>query len=84
MLKTTKSITLNGESIINGTRVAYFTANLYNGDGGADVSNTRIVDQDLYATNKQAVRADQNEFQNIVYSEQDKLAETKETEGEKE
>lgn len=74
MLKTKKSISLLGNSVVDGVVIATFSANVYDDGTGNDSINTYINDQTLYAEHKKEVRADLAEFQNLVWDEQDKVA----------
>ena len=58
MLEVNKNITLTGVSKIDGAQVAYMSASIStDGGAGANVNKT-ITNQELYNTNKVAVRAD--------------------------
>ncbi len=69
MLKTTKTITLNGTSEIGGKAVANMTANITD-DANINIS-TYITNTELYAENKTLVRKDIAEFTDLAYSLQD-------------
>lgn len=78
MLKTTKSISVSGQSIVNGTQVANFSANI-NSDNGSSNINSNIMNQAVYDTNKSEVRKDLADFNTAVYEVEDQLdAETAE------
>lgn len=68
MLSTTKSINLNGTSSVevNGvkTPVVYFNAQIKN-DGTYNV-NYSVQNDELYKANKEAVKADRDEFEALV------------------
>ena len=68
MLSTTKSINLNGTSSVevNGvkTPVVYFNAQIKS-DGTYNV-NYSVQNDELYKANKDAVRADRDEFEALV------------------
>lgn len=68
MLSTTKSINLNGTSSVevNGvkTPVVYFNAQIKS-DGTYNV-NYSVQNDELYKANKDAVKADRNEFEALV------------------
>ena len=68
MLSTTKSINLNGTSSVdvNGvkTPVVYFNAQIKS-DGTYNV-NYSVQNDELYKENKDAVKADRNEFEALV------------------
>ena len=73
MLKTTKTINLNGESKIGDTIVANMYATLSTTGMGNENINKTILNQDLYNENKTEVRQDMRDFEDLVYAEQDKL-----------
>ncbi|MBS6509713.1 MAG: hypothetical protein KH369_16040 [Paraclostridium bifermentans] len=76
MLNTSKSITISGHSIIQDQVVAYMSANLST-DGNTNESLSKnIQNQSLYDSNKEAVRKDMRDFEDLVYEEQDKLVKT--------
>ena len=68
MLSTTKTISLNGTSTVevNGvkTPVVYFNAQIKN-DGTYNV-NYSVQNDELYKANKDAVKADRDEFEALV------------------
>ena len=70
MLSTTKSINLNGTSSVevNGvkTPVVYFNAQIKS-DGTYNV-NYSVQNDELYKANKDAVKADRDEFEELVES----------------
>lgn len=73
MLKVNKNITLNGTSEINGMQVAYMSANIStDGNSNASVSKN-IVNQELYKSNREEVRADMDKFEEEVYKVEDEL-----------
>ena len=72
MLKVTKSINLNGESQIEGTTVAYLSANVTK--EGNTTTSKNITNQDLYQANKVEVRKDIRDFEAQVYALEDELA----------
>ncbi|HBL05892.1 MAG TPA: hypothetical protein DDZ33_02920 [Clostridium sp.] len=73
MLKTNKSITLTGYSIIENKQVAYMNATIST-DGGNVGSVTRsIQNQELYNANKVEVRADMDAFDKQLYAIEDEL-----------
>ena len=73
MLKTSKSITVTGQSLINGTQVAYMQATI-NTDGTSNGSITKnITNQELYNNNKADVRVDMDAFEEEVYEIEDGL-----------
>lgn len=74
MLKVNKSINISGQSYIEVTdgtgkvqkQVAYLSANVQENDKSANI-NKSIQDMDLFNTNKTAILADFQEFENTVY-----------------
>ena len=68
MLSTTKTISLNGTSTVevNGvkTPVVYFNAQIQ-ADGKYNV-NYSVQNDELYKANKDAVKADRDEFETLV------------------
>lgn len=68
MLTTTKTISINGTSSVevNGvkTPVAYFNAQIQS-DGKYNI-NQSVQNVELYRENKDAVKADRDEFETIV------------------
>lgn len=74
MLKTGRTITINGNSMIDDKIVVYMNATL-NTDGSSNENiNKNIQNQELYVTNKEAVRKDMRDFEDLVFAEQDKLS----------
>lgn len=73
MLNTTKTISINGESKIGGTIVANMYATLSTTGVGNENINKTILNQELYNSNKAEVRKDMIDFEDLIYSEQDKL-----------
>lgn len=72
-LKTTKAITLTGQSLINGQAAVYLTATISSdGTGGSNISQS-TGNQDLYEANRKEVRADISEFQDAVWDVEDEL-----------
>lgn len=73
MLKVNKNITLNGTSEINGIQVAYMSANIStDGNNNASVSKS-IVNQEIYKSNREEVRADMDKFEEEVYKVEDEI-----------
>ena len=80
MLEVNKNITLTGISKIDGAQVAYMSASISTeGGAGANVNKT-ITNQELYNTNKVAVREDIAEFEQQVYKLEDELLNASSTE----
>lgn len=71
MLKTTKSITLNGTSAIGESQVAILNATINTEDVGNNNYVETILNKDLYNQNKSEVRKDIAEFKELVYEVQD-------------
>lgn len=74
MLKVTKSITLNGNSEIDGQPVVNLSATIPDNTGVGNVSQY-IQNTELYEKNKAAVRKDIADFQAAVYEVEDSFAE---------
>lgn len=68
MLSTTKTISINGTSTVevNGVKniVSYFNAQIQS-DGKYNI-NQSVQDVELYKANKDAVKADYDEFEKLV------------------
>ena len=75
MLQSNKSISLSGRSMIDNQLVATFSANVY-GENDERNNNDNIsmivANSKLYDDNKTAVRKDLQDFQKLVWAEQDK------------
>ncbi|NMV57061.1 hypothetical protein FOL87_00165 [Lactobacillus reuteri] len=71
-LQKTKSISLEGKSMVNGTVVVRMTASLST-TGSTDSVNQYVQNVDLYNANKRDVRKDISEFQDYVYEQQDAI-----------
>lgn len=75
MLKTSKSISLSGQSTVDDNLVATFSANVYDeNDSSRNNDNISMIvaNSKLYDENKDAVRKDLQDFQKQVWAEQDK------------
>ncbi|MBW7985198.1 hypothetical protein E0700_02290 [Lactobacillus helveticus] len=75
MLEKSKAISFSGRSMINNQLVATFSANVYDTSelrNDNDNISMVITDNTLYEANKDAVRKDLQDFQSIVWAEQDK------------
>ncbi|WP_414842322.1 hypothetical protein [Enterococcus saccharolyticus] len=68
-----KSTSLQGQSIIDGQIVVYLAANISTESLGNSTVSQSIQNQELYAANKAACRADIAEFQNAVFDEEDAM-----------
>lgn len=74
MLKTGKTITINGSSLVDGQIVVYMNASLSTDGTSNENINKNIQNQELYSNNKEAVRKDMRDFEDLVFAEQDKLS----------
>mgnify|MGYP000982289516 CR=1 FL=1 len=72
MLKTNKSITLTGNSMINDKPVVYMQANVST-NGGTTSNSNSIQDKALYEENKSECRADIAAFNNMAYEIEDSV-----------
>lgn len=71
MLKTSKTLTIHGQSFIDDVQAAYMTANV----SEQNVNITKnITNQTLYEANKESVRKDMEDFDSLVYSIEDEGA----------
>lgn len=79
MLETSKSVSFSGRSLIDGQLAATFSANVYD-ENDARNSNDNISmmvsNNALYDANKEVVRNDLQDFQKLVWAEQDKSTKT--------
>lgn len=76
MLKKNKSISLTGESTINGQLVARFSANISSGNtegSNSDSFNTYTYNKELYEANRREVRKDMADFRQYVFDQEDEL-----------
>ncbi|MEY8737202.1 hypothetical protein AB9M75_08270 [Lactobacillus sp. AN1001] len=73
MLKKNKSISLTGESTINGQLVAHFSANLSSEGGNSDQVSTYVNNRELYEANRREVRKDMSDFRQYVFDQEDEL-----------
>ncbi|WP_346848480.1 hypothetical protein [uncultured Clostridium sp.] len=73
MLKTNKSITLTGYSIIENKQVAYMNATISTNGGNVGSVTRSIQNQELYNANKAEVRADMDNFDKELYAIEDEL-----------
>ena len=71
-LKTQQTVTITGASEIDGQQVAYFSAQIPQGEGNSTISRN-VTNQTLYDANRNQVRADESEFQGKVYAIEDSL-----------
>lgn len=68
-----KSTSLQGQSIIDGQTVVYLSASISTENLGNSSVSQSIQNQELYAANRAACRADIAEFQNAVFDEEDAM-----------
>lgn len=68
-----KSTSLQGQSVIDGQTVIYLSASISTENLGNSSVSQSIKNQELYAANKAACRADIAEFQNAVFEEEDAM-----------
>ncbi len=73
MLKTNKSITLVGQSTIEGQQVVYMSATIRTDGSNSGNVNRCIQNQELYNANKVEVRADMDAFDKQLYAIEDEL-----------
>lgn len=72
-LETKKSISITGESKINGQSVIYLSANVTTDSAGNTSINQTINNQDLYCQNRVECRKDVEDFQDKVWTVEDDL-----------
>lgn len=72
-LETKKSISITGESKINGKQVIYLSANVTTDNAGNSNISQQIMDQELYKQNRVECRKDIDEFQAKVWAVEDDL-----------
>jgi len=72
-LEINKSITLSATSMIEGTRVKVYSANLGTSENSNN-SNETIINVDVYNKNRAAVRKDDQVFQTKMYEIEDEIA----------
>lgn len=73
MLKTKKSTTLTGQSMIGEQQVIYLTASITNESAGNTTINQSIENDILYKTNLAECRADVQAFQAAVWATEDAM-----------
>ena len=73
MLKTKKSTSLTGESMIDGQQAVYLNANITTETAGNTSINQSITNQDLYRANLTECRKDINDFQAKVWAIEDEM-----------
>ncbi|CEO32978.1 hypothetical protein [Paraclostridium sordellii] len=74
MLNTNKTINISGTSSIDGQVVVYMSASLSTDGTTQENINKSVQNQELYSKNKEIIRKDMRDFEDLVYAEQDKLA----------
>lgn len=72
-LETKKSISITGESKINGKQVIYLSANVTTDNAGNSNISQQIMDQELYKQNRVECRKDIDDFQAKVWAVEDDL-----------
>ena len=75
MLKQSKSVTLNGKSIIDGQETARFNVTIPTGENETPQFSIYVNDGELYQNNLEKVWADRDEFEKTVREEEKKLYE---------
>lgn len=73
MLKVSKSITLNGQYIVDNTQVMYMSASLSTDGTSQGSINVSIANDVLYNANKEECRKAIQDFQTQVYAAQDSI-----------
>lgn len=76
MLKTDLSTTLNGQSVVNGTIVAYYSANISTDNTATSTVTSSVSSKELYDANREEVRQDFLDFQEAVYKVEDETTTT--------
>lgn len=79
MLEKSKSVSFSGRSLIDGQLAATFSANVYDENDARnnnDNISMMVSNNALYDANKEIVRNDLQDFQKLVWAEQDKLTKT--------
>lgn len=75
MLKVKQSITLTGQSEIDGQIVVYFNATINNENTGNSTVTQNVQNEELYKGNKVQVRKDIAMFQEKIYEIEDDFSE---------
>lgn len=75
MLKVNRTINLNASSMINNQVVVYMSATLSTDGQKSENINKNICSQELYELNKEEIRQDMRDFEEMIYKEQDSLFE---------
>ena len=80
MLNYKKSVTLTGESYIEGVQAEGYSATI-NSDNPEDITLTSWqTDKALYKANRTQCRQDSNEFEDVAYALQDEMIAEKQSE----
>ena len=74
MLNANKTITISGTSTIDGQTVVYMSASLSTDGTTQENLSKTVQNQEVYNKNKEDIRKDMRDFEDLVYAEQDKLA----------
>lgn len=74
MLKITKSINLQGQSLIDGETAISLNANISQDGVGSTSINQNVMNSKLYTENKKECRNDSQQFQEAVWKVEDQLA----------
>lgn len=74
-LNINKSISLTGESKIDGKQVIYLSADIRKENAGSTSVTQSFSDRELYKTNLRECRKDVLDFQNLVWEIEDKILE---------
>lgn len=73
MLKIKKSITLTGESMIDGARAEFYTVEI-NSENPSDITfGSSQTDKALYKANRTQCRQDKADFEDAAYEMQDQM-----------
>ena len=73
MLKKEREISYTGKSVIDGVEVVGFSAKIKSADPSNVTFSSWQINKDLYKENRSQCCADEAEFEDFVYEEQDKL-----------
>lgn len=76
MLKTNKSITITGQSMVGDKQALFLSANISTDGSSTGNTTTTITDLAAYTANKTECRKDITDFQAAVYAAQDELTPT--------
>lgn len=71
-LVTNKSVTLQGQSMIDNVQVLSMTATITT-DGGNTTYTTSVFNDSVYAANHEAVRKDADDFQDLIWAVEDEI-----------